>query len=58
VFHDIQNAVAVRMPRMDTTIAKGLEGFSNRIAQADAPVGVTAMAKRDGPREEQHPSHA
>jgi IclR family KDG regulon transcriptional repressor len=32
---------------MDTTIAKGLR-MLNRIAQADAPVGVTAMAKEMG----------
>src|SRR5215207_7902079 len=32
---------------MDTTIAKGLR-LLNRIAHADAPVGVTAMAKEMG----------
>ena len=32
---------------MDTTIAKGLK-LLNRMAQADAPVGVTAMAKEMG----------
>jgi IclR family transcriptional regulator, KDG regulon repressor len=35
------------MRRMDTTIAKGLR-LLDRIAHADAPIGVTAMAKEMG----------
>src|SRR4029077_17551453 len=45
MFHDLERCYRVR--RMDTTIAKGLR-LLNRIAHADAPVGVTAMAKEMG----------